>query len=161
MIHLMARATTPEDRTRAVDDLTEVLGRLCRQGTLPRFSDYVARRAGTHLDRSAFLLLARLDRRHRRVSQLAEELSVDVSTVSRQVQALEDLGFISRHPHPTDRRAWFITIEDTGRAALAAHRRARREVFAELLEDQPNGEITRVADFLERLVARLEARVGA
>ncbi|HEX5365395.1 MAG TPA: MarR family transcriptional regulator [Acidimicrobiales bacterium] len=154
------RETTTGEGGRAVDELTEALGRLCRQGSLPRFSDHVARHAGTPLDRSAFLLLARLGTEQRRIGQLAEELSVDVSTVSRQVQGLEDAGFVSRHPHPTDRRACLIAIEDAGRTVLAAHRRARREVFAELLADQPDEDIERIAAFLGELATRLEARVG-
>jgi len=66
----------------AVVDLADALSRVVRLGGLPRFADHVAGRAGIHLDRSAYVLLATLVAQPRRIGELAELLSLDVSTVN-------------------------------------------------------------------------------
>lgn len=137
--------------------ITDSLGRIVRQATLPRFSDRVAQRAGTALDRSAFALLARLDDEPRRIGELATVTGLDMSTVSRQVDALEHARLAHRQPHPTDKRGWLVVIDTPGRRALHAHRRARREIFHELLADLDANELAITAAVLERLAERIDA----
>ncbi len=48
----------------AVNGFTDALSRVVRFATLPRFTERVAEEAGTHLDRSAYVLLARLAGEH-------------------------------------------------------------------------------------------------
>ena len=117
--------------------------------------------AGTHLDRSAYVLLARLADEHCRVGELAEHLCLDVSTVSRQVHALEQRGLVRREPHPIDRRGSVVVIAPEGREALEQHRQARRKVFADLLDDVSADELEAVTAMLDRLAARIEAMAGA
>ncbi len=140
----------------AVDKLTDALGRIVRQVAIPRFLEHVAERAGTTLDRSAYFLLVLLAERPRRVGELAEALTLDMSTVSRQVDALEEAGLAHRERPPADRRASLVVIDDTGRAAVEAHRRARRAFFAELLDDVPPEDLEHVAEVLTRLAERME-----
>lgn len=144
-----------------VADVTDSLARLVRAATLPRFMERLAERAGVQLDRSATVLLAQLAERPRRVGELAELLSLDVSTVSRQVHSLEETGLARRQPHPTDRRGSVVVIDDQGRAALERHRRARREIFAELLADVPPTELETVARLLDRLAERIDHLAGS
>jgi DNA-binding MarR family transcriptional regulator len=144
-----------------VADVTDSLARLVRSATLPRFMERVAGRAGVQLDRSATVLLARLAERPRRVGELAELLCLDVSTVSRQVHSLEEGGLARREPHPTDRRGSVVVIDDQGRAALERHRRARREIFAELLADTSPTELEAVARLLDRLAGRIDELAGS
>lgn len=144
-----------------VADVTDSLGHLVRSATLPRFMERVAQRAGIQLDRSAVVLLARLAERPRRVGELAELVSLDVSTVSRQVQSLEEAGFARRQPHPTDRRGSVVVTDDQGLAALERHRRARREIFAELLTDVSSTELRTVARLLDRLAERIDQLTGS
>jgi DNA-binding MarR family transcriptional regulator len=139
-----------------VVDLADSLSRVVRSATLPRFTERVADQAGVHLDRSAYVLLVRLTERPWRVGELADHLCLDVSTVSRQVQALEEAGFARREPHPTDRRGWVVVIDEGGLAAVEAHRRARREIFSELLGDASADELETVASVLHRLAERIE-----
>ena len=56
-----------------------------------------------------------------RVSALAEVVHSDVSTVSRQVSTLVDLGFVIRGPDPDDGRAQALTLTDEGTALLHRH----------------------------------------
>lgn len=145
----------------AVNGFTDALGRIVRFATLPRFIERVAEEAGTHLDRSAYVLLARLADEHCRVGELAEHLCLDVSTVSRQVHALEQRGLVRREPHPIDRRGSVVVIAPEGREALEQHRQARRKVFADLLDDVSADELEAVTAMLDRLAARIEAMAGA
>ena len=143
-----------------VIDLTDSLSRVVRCATLPRFAERVADEAGVRLDRSAYVLLVRLGEQSWRVGELADHLCLDVSTVSRQVQALEEAGLARREPHPTDRRGWVVVIDEGGLSALEAHRRARRQIFAELLGDASVDELKTVASVLHRLAERIETYAG-
>lgn len=149
-----------ESAAAVVVDLTDSLSRIVRAATLPRFTEGVAEAAGVHLDRSAYVLLALLGEHPWRVGQLAERLHLDVSTVSRQVQALEDAGLARREPHATDRRGSVVVIDDAGRAAVEAHRRARREIFTELLGAESAADLEIVASVLNRLADAIEAFPG-
>lgn len=145
-----------EPTTPIVVDLTDSLSRVVRYATLPRFTERVAEEAGVHLDRSAYVLLVRLSEQPWRVGELADHLCLDVSTVSRQVQALEEAGLARREPHPTDRRGWVVVIDEGGSVAVEAHRRARRQIFAELLSDASVDELETVSSVLQRLAERIE-----
>lgn len=144
----------------AVMDLADALSRVVRLGGLPRFAEHVAARAGIHLDRSAYVLLATLVARPRRIGELADLLSLDVSTVSRQVHALEEAGLARREPLPEDRRGSLLVATDAGAVAVEAQRRARRELFTELLADTPEEELKTVARLLQCLADRLQAMAG-
>ncbi len=137
-------------------EITDALGRIVRRATLPRFTDRVAERAGTALDRSAYALLVRIADRPSRIGALATIVGLDVSTVSRQVDALEQAGLAHRQRHPTDRRGWLVVIDPPGRRALDAHRQARGEIFHELLGDLDASDLTTTAGVLSRLAARIE-----
>lgn len=139
-----------------VSDFTDALGQVVRSATLPRFSERVAKEAGTHLDRSAFVLLARLAEQACRVGELAEHVRLDGSTVSRQVHALEQNGLVGCEPHPTDRRGSVVVITPEGRQAIDQHRQARRKIFAELLSDVPSAELEAATAVLELLTTRIE-----
>lgn len=147
----MGRATV------ASEDLADSLGRVARHAVLPRFTEQVAERAGVALDRSAFVLLAKLSERPWRIGELADHLNVDTSTVSRQISGLEATGLAHRQRHPEDQRGWLVIIDSTGAAALAAHRRARHAILVELLSDLPAQEIATTAAVLTHLADRLEA----
>lgn len=149
---------TTVSTAQAVNGFTDALGRVVRCAILPRFAERVAEEAGTHLDRSAYVLLAHLlEEKQCRVGELAEHLCLDGSTVSRQVYALEERGLVRRKRHPSDRRGWVVEITSRGREAIEQHRRARRQIFAELLSDVPPTELEAVTSVLDRLAARIEA----
>jgi DNA-binding MarR family transcriptional regulator len=71
------------------------------------------------VDRAAYLTLARLDDHGTaRMSDLAAVLCLDLSTVSRQVRALEELGLVGRTPDPDDRRAYLLEPTAAGQALV-------------------------------------------
>jgi DNA-binding MarR family transcriptional regulator len=71
------------------------------------------------VERQAIIVLSRLrENGSIRLSDLASDLMVDLSTVSRQVRALEDRGLVTRSEDPDDRRASRIVLAPAGGAIL-------------------------------------------
>jgi DNA-binding MarR family transcriptional regulator len=94
----------------------------------------VGPRVGPVLERPAFVLLVRIaDRGPLRPSAVADALCVDLSTVSRQLAALESAGWVARERDAEDRRAHLVRVTPEGREVLDDNYRARREALAGLL----------------------------
>ena len=96
-----------------------------------------------------------------RLSALAERLFLDVSTVSRQVPALERAGWLVREPDPCDRRATLLRLTEEGQQALAARRRGYADLLAQVLPDWDEDELRALAGSLSRLNADLSAHRSA
>jgi DNA-binding MarR family transcriptional regulator len=68
--------------------------------------------------------------------QAAQRLGVDRTTMVALLDALEDKGLLSRHPHAEDRRRNVVELTETGQAVLAkasgASDEAEREFLAPL-----------------------------
>ncbi|MER7275770.1 MarR family transcriptional regulator [Dactylosporangium sp. NPDC000244] len=92
--------------------------------------------AGRGLERPAYVLLSRIavDGPFR-LSALAAEVSLDLSTVSRQVAALESAGLIGRAQDPSDKRASLVEVTDLGREVFAENRDRWLSIWRELLAD--------------------------
>ncbi|HEY0486672.1 MAG TPA: MarR family transcriptional regulator [Mycobacteriales bacterium] len=96
---------------------------------------------GPVLERPAFVLLVRIaEHGPLRPSVAADVLCVDLSTVSRQLAALETAGWISRERDPEDRRAHLVRVTEAGRHVLDQNFRLRREALAGLLAGWPDEE---------------------
>ena len=67
---------------------------------------------------------------------LAADLHVTPRTITALVDGLVATGFVTREPHPSDRRATLVTFTERGRttaqALLDGHRRLARQLFADL-----------------------------
>jgi hypothetical protein len=63
-------------------------------------------------------------------------LHVTPRAITALVDGLVATGFVTREPHPTDRRAALVTFTERGRttaqALLDGHRRLARQLFADL-----------------------------
>ena len=70
---------------------------------------------------------------HRRIQELAEEIHLSQSALSRLVQRLEDDGFVSRKVCDHDRRGVFACVTDAGRKAQAEARPTHVSVLSETL----------------------------
>jgi DNA-binding MarR family transcriptional regulator len=84
---------------------------------------------------------------------LAKQLRLEKSTVSRLVANLVGRGWIDRRPADDDGRGVLLELTDAGRRALQALTDSRRVKFAELLaripEDQRAGVIAALATLAE------------
>src|SRR4051795_7696034 len=72
---------------------------------------------------------------HRRIQELAEEIHLSQSALSRLVQRLEDDGYVCRNVCDHDRRGVFACVTDEGRKAHAEARPTHVSVLAETLSD--------------------------
>ncbi len=70
---------------------------------------------------------------HRRIQELAEEIHLSQSALSRLVQRLEDDGFVCRNVCDHDRRGVFACVTDAGRKAQAEAHLTHVSVLAETL----------------------------
>ena len=70
---------------------------------------------------------------HRRIQELAEEIHLSQSALSRLVQRLEDDGYVSRAVCDHDRRGVFACITGDGRKAQTDARPTHVSVLAETL----------------------------
>jgi DNA-binding MarR family transcriptional regulator len=120
-----------------------------------------APRQHPQVDPMAYPLLFHLKVRPMRVSALAEALHSDVSTVSRQVSTLVDLGFVDRGPDPDDGRAQALSLTDEGTALLTAIREDRDRWLQGLLSDWPEADIASFSAHLRHFASDLEASLSS
>jgi DNA-binding MarR family transcriptional regulator len=74
---------------------------------------------------------------HRRIQELAEEIHLSQSALSRLVQRLEDDGFVTRKMCDHDRRGVFACVTDAGRKAQSEAHPTQVSVLAETLGARP------------------------
>jgi len=86
-----------------------------------------------------------------RMSEVAEQLFLDLSTVSRQVTHLRQKGLVDSTPDPDDGRSQRVTITPAGVAELRSHRRAVVGRLVDRLADWDDAEIADLTRLLEKL----------
>ena len=86
-----------------------------------------------------------------RVSELAEHLHLDMSTVSRQVTHLRERHLLRAYPHPLDGRAQQLSVTAEGVAELHRSRRALVGELAVRLADWDDADVESLAHLLARL----------
>src|SRR5215471_277243 len=117
-------------------DLNEALDRVLRRASLTRVHRRLYAGARVSFDRSSYWLASWLaDRDSLRLSDLAEVLCNDLSTISRQVQAAERAGLVERRPDPLDGRASRVRLTRRGRNAFDRVRAAQRAEILAVIED--------------------------
>lgn len=116
-----------------------------------------APRRHPQVDPMAYPLLFNLLDGPLRVSGLAEVVHSDVSTVSRQVSTLVDLGFVTRGPDPDDGRAQALTLTDEGTALLHAIRDDRDRWLRGLLAGWDDADVVSFSQHLRHFASDLEA----
>jgi DNA-binding MarR family transcriptional regulator len=137
-----------------VTDFTETIGR--ELVTLIRASKdmhtVLVDRDHPVLDPPAFALLSRIaDQGPIRLSALACSVFLDVSTISRQVQDLEQSGWVVRERDPQDGRASLLRLTPLGQGVLEAGYEQRRRALTRLLADWTDDEQQALAVQLTRL----------
>jgi DNA-binding MarR family transcriptional regulator len=94
-----------------------------------------------------------------RASDLAEQLRIDLSVVSRQVAALIDAGLVARAADPTDRRVHRLAITDEGLATFRHHRERMGELISRGLADWSDEDVVVLASSLRRFADSLAGAV--
>jgi DNA-binding MarR family transcriptional regulator len=88
-----------------------------------------------------------------RAADLAEQLSLDKSTVSRQLNQLFDAGFLDRAGGRPGRRGDPLSLTRAGRRALADHAERVRCQLTRWVADWPDGDVALLASLMCRFNA--------
>lgn len=136
-------------RKRAIDQLEPELASLVRR------LDAKYRQRGYPLERAQYLLLTALEPGAKSTGEIADQLGLDHSTVVRQVDAVQALGFASRAPNPADRRSVQVGLTPQGASTVADMRVLRRARLAKILTDWPQADLHQFAKLLARFNAAL------
>ena len=87
-----------------------------------------------------------------RPTELARELGVNPSSITRQVQALHALGHVTVSADPDDGRAFLVEATKGGRAELRSFDAVGLEVFAAVVEEWSEEELRLLTNLLDRMV---------
>jgi DNA-binding MarR family transcriptional regulator len=125
---------------------------IVREAALPSTQERFVAQSGVGLERAAYGVLRHVaEGGPTRLTELARDLGLDSSTVSRHVSALERLGLLARVADVADRRVANLEVTAAGRKALERLRVARHRFFAELLSAWPAEDREQLAPLLDRL----------
>lgn len=116
-----------------------------------------APRAHPRVDPVGYPMMFNLADEPRRISEIAERVYLDISTVSRHVSALTAEGLITKVPDPSDRRAHVLTLTDEGRAMLADLRERRNAWLSEVVTDWSDEDLATFDALLTRFADDVEA----
>lgn len=134
---------------RELEDVSQQLVTLVRG--LRQLHETIVAGSGHQIEVSAVGVLARLDLLGpSRLSGLADALCLDLSTVSRQVPALERQGWVVRTRDPEDHRAQLIELTPAGRTMLGTVRASRTRILQRLLPEWDAGDLRAFAAQLAR-----------
>lgn len=90
-----------------------------------------------------------------RVSEVAELMGLDLSTVSRQVSHLRRDGLVEAAPDAVDGRSQLLTVTPAGTAVLREERHRMVDRLVDRLADWDDAELTELTDLLGRLTTDL------
>lgn len=88
---------------------------------------------------------------------LADQLAVTPRNVTGLLDGLAADDYVSREPHPTDRRAGVVRLTRHGQTFTTALRRRRDEMAAALFEGLPTERVQGFLDTLDIGIARLNS----
>lgn len=126
---------------------------VAEMAVLARRIEHTARTSSTfrEMDRAAYLIARTLDEGGpASLNEIARALSLDGSTVTRQVAGMEARGQVIRKIHPVDGRAWVISLTPAGRKAMEKITATRRQRFSEWTADWPAADVDKFGELLQR-----------
>ena len=88
---------------------------------------------------------------------LAETFRIAPRTVTGLIDGLVATGFVTREPHPTDRRAALVTMTEQGAATVAAMERDQGQFLDILFGGMPADRLASLLDGIEDILARLRS----
>ncbi|MFF3381264.1 MarR family winged helix-turn-helix transcriptional regulator [Streptomyces sp. NPDC002680] len=151
-------AEVPASAATDVAEIDRNLNRMAHLANHSREHGRLRERAGIPLERSAVVLLRQIaDSEPLRPGELANLLAVEASHITRQVQRLQEAGYVTRVPDPHDRRAQRIRLTAAGEEAVVRIQEVKRHSMRMALEDWSPQELRRLAAFVDRMVDDLLA----
>ena len=92
-----------------------------------------------------------------RPSEIADLQLVHPSLVTRQVQELEDAGYVQVSGDPADGRSWLVALTPAGRAEMRRLQQVGLDRFALFVADWEPGEVQTLAALLDKLRTSIAA----
>lgn len=150
----------PTTTDQGLERFQRAMASLFRHGTLQRLHEHVAAEAGIDCERAAFLVIRRVvSEGPIRVTDLARDLGLDPSTISRQLRAIEVKGWVLRLSDPADRRATLVAATKDGEQAVAQLEAERRRVLADVLAGWNQDDRDSLFELTERFAGDLADHV--
>jgi DNA-binding MarR family transcriptional regulator len=91
---------------------------------------------------------------------LATAMNVSARNITGLVDGLVAAGFVSRQPHPTDRRATLVTFTELGASTTQAMRRDQKHLAQQLFSDLPADRFNCLFDGLGEVLTRLHRAIA-
>jgi DNA-binding MarR family transcriptional regulator len=91
---------------------------------------------------------------------LSEALKVSSRNITGLVDGLVETGFVTREPHPTDRRATLVTLTEHGKAIGLRMFQEQQEFASTLFGDFAEGELDAFVAGMEKVVTRLRGVIA-
>jgi DNA-binding MarR family transcriptional regulator len=160
MVAVTAHKPPTADPSRLDDDAAALHEALCELVRVYQFRDRDRICCHDVSVTQCYAIEALLRRGPSSLNDLAAELYLDKSTASRVVGTLERKGYVTRAPHPDDRRAIVLSVTAAGRRL---HDRIRTDLVgeaSELLQDFEPEVRKGAAQLLRRLARAAAARSG-
>ncbi|WP_433711531.1 MarR family winged helix-turn-helix transcriptional regulator [Nocardia sp. CA-084685] len=121
------------------------------------FPASLLRRPGFQLDRSAYLILTRLEMdAPLSLRELSEAFQLDISTINRQVAAMLKQGLVERVPDPDGGIARKIRASAKGLELVAADREQSQEGIGAVVADWTAADITQLSGLISRFNMSIE-----
>lgn len=92
---------------------------------------------------------------------LADALGVTARNVTGLVDALVDTGFVTREPHPADRRATLVSFTERGEAAVARLEAQQKEFAAQLFAWMSKQQLSSFTQTLDDILAGIHQQLSS
>ncbi|ONI77880.1 MarR family transcriptional regulator [Actinosynnema sp. ALI-1.44] len=134
-------------------EIADALGVLLRRATRVQLYKTLTADMGEALDELTYPVLSAVARiGPRSAADLASEVGLDRSGVTRRASRLEQAGLLCREPDPLDRRATLLVLTEHGERAVDELRRRLAAHIAASLTTWPPGEAQAFARGLRRFI---------
>ncbi|WP_040695166.1 MarR family winged helix-turn-helix transcriptional regulator [Nocardia vinacea] len=145
----------PESGPEDDDELTRLVFELTLLSR--HFPASLLRRPGFQLDRSAYLILTRLEMDFPlSLRELSEAFQLDISTINRQVAAMLKQGLVERVPDPDGGIARKIRASAKGLELVAADREQSQEGIGAVVADWTATDIAQLSGLISRFNMSIE-----
>jgi len=121
-------------------------------------------RADPAVSRTDVSVMRRLSRQPQRITELAAEEQIKQPGMTLLVNRLEERGWATRAPDPSDGRAVLVSLTPAGDAALPALQAAYHDMLTghmAALDDDEVRSLAKAVRVLDDLIARLKAGPGS
>jgi len=134
-------------------EIADALGVLLRRGTRTQLYQVLTEGLGESVDEATYPVLSGLARTGPcSAADLAGEIGLDRSGVTRRATRLEEAGLLHRRPDADDRRATLLALTDSGQQAVEATRQRLAAHIEASLASWPPGEARTFAHHLQRFI---------